>query len=442
MLFLRGMMPRLNLPVPVAIALLYILFVFPVMGMAYYELKSRRARARTPKGCRKLGLHDGHSNLHDEHEYSPDGLKPGQKNNNEKPTPRIKALIAYPIKSCRGIEFNFTHFKDSGLAWDRRFCFAKYTTADDDDNGKSGGGHWDAKTLRNGTYSRLALIRPEIWLPDPSSPTYDKRLHSVKSDGVLLIFYPRDTSRLPPWTRLGIQLGLLESEEWFSIPLNPPAADSSEYPLEELRLFSIPTRATRYSTHVPAALAEFLGSKKPLGLFRVHSEHVRVAVGNAPSERELGYVPDKAFSDEYPLQMQSMGSLREMHGRTKYAIPQLSVRRFRPNVVLEGVRAYEEDAWKMIRFVPGDKDKDEGKEDGDGVDVHVCCRTVRCKLPNVDPDTGERHAVEPDKTLRGTRVIDAGAKGGCLGMMLVPSRPGKPLTPILRFHDTCLCRFY
>lgn len=426
MLFLRGMMPRLNLPVPVAIALLYILFVFPVMGMAYYELKSRRARARTPKGCRKLGLHDGHSNLHDEHEYSTDGLKQGQ----EKSGPRIKALIAYPIKSCRGIEFNFTHFKDSGLAWDRRFCFAEYTSDDndDEDNGKSG--HWDAKTLRNGTYSRLALIRPELWIPDPTSPTYDKRLRSVKSGGLLLIFYPRDTSRLPPWTRLGIKLGLLESEDWFSIPLNPPQ-DSSEYPLEELRLFSIPTRATRYSTHVPAALAEFLGSKKPLGLFRVHAEHVRVAVGNAPSERELGYVPDKAFSDEYPLQMQSMGSLRDMHGRTQYAIPQLSVRRFRPNVVVEGVGAYKEDAWKMIRLVSSGS---EGEEE-DGVDVHVCCRTVRCKLPNVDPDTGERHAVEPDKTLRGTRVIDAGAKGGCLGMMLVPSRPGRSNILIYAYDD-------
>lgn len=434
MLFLRGMMPRLNLPVPVAVALLYILFVFPVMGMAYYELKSRRARARTPKGCRKLGLHDGHSNLHDEHEYSTDGRKPAQntaKQDDTKSTPRIKALIAYPIKSCRGIEFNFTHFKDSGLAWDRRFCFAEYT-ADEKDDGE---GHWDAKTLRNGTFSRLALVRPEIWIPNPTSPGYDKRLHSVKSDGVLLIFYPRDTSRLPPWTRLGIKLGLLESEEWFSIPLNPPPPqDSSTYPLEELRLFSIPTRATRYSTHVPASLAEFLGSKKPLGLFRVHSGHVRVAVGNAPSERELGYVPDKAFSDEYPLQMQSMGSLRDMHGRTKYAIPQLSVRRFRPNVVVERVRAYEEDAWKMIRFVSSDK--------GEGVDVHVCCRTVRCKLPNVDPDTGERHAVEPDKTLRGTRVIDAGGKGGCLGMMLVPSRPGKStlITDLRSLLGTDGCR--
>ncbi|EEQ29450.1 hypothetical protein McanCB56680_003387 [Microsporum canis] len=413
MRLLRGIVPRLNLPVPVALALVYILFVFPLVAMLYFELKSRRERARTPKGCRKLGLHDNHSNLSDEHEYGTDGLKRGSSDK----TPRIKALVVYPIKSCRGIEFNRAEFKDSGLAWDRQFCFAEYTststsTAEEEEED---GGRWDAKTLRDGKYSRMALIRPEIWVPDPSSETYDARLRSVKSGGILIVYFPRDTRGLPPWTRLAIALGLADGEEYFSVPLNPPAEPSSVFPLEPLRLFTVPTKATRYTTHVPAALGAFLECKKPLGLFRVHPEHSRVAVGNAPSAEELGFVPRMAFSDQYPLQVQSMGSVREMDGRTKYAIPHLSVRRFRPNVVVEGVAAYEEDAWKMVRLVK------EGREEE--VDVHVCCRTVRCKLPNVDPDTGERHGVEPDKTLRGTRAIDGGAKGGCLGMMLVPTKP-------------------
>jgi hypothetical protein len=42
-------------------------------------------------------------------------------------------------------------------------------------------------------------------------------------------------------------------------------------------------------------------------------------------------------------------------------------------------------------------------------------------MPNVDQDSGARHATEPDRSLRKFREIDSGAKGmGCLGMQLCP----------------------
>lgn len=48
-----------------------------------------------------------------------------------------------------------------------------------------------------------------------------------------------------------------------------------------------------------------------------------------------------------------------------------------------------------------------------------------CKLPNVDPETGIRHKVEPDRVLRKFREVDEGApKMGCLGMQLCPMLPG------------------
>jgi len=41
----------------------------------------------------------------------------------------------------------------------------------------------------------------------------------------------------------------------------------------------------------------------------------------------------------------------------------------------------------------------------------------------VDPDTAERHPVEPDKFLRAHRNIDPGNdKSGCLGMQMVPAK--------------------
>lgn len=42
-------------------------------------------------------------------------------------------------------------------------------------------------------------------------------------------------------------------------------------------------------------------------------------------------------------------------------------------------------------------------------------------MPNVDPDTGLRHKVEPDRTLRKQRAVDKEMPGtGCLGIQLCP----------------------
>jgi uncharacterized protein YcbX len=56
-----------------------------------------------------------------------------------------------------------------------------------------------------------------------------------------------------------------------------------------------------------------------------------------------------------------------------------------------------------------------------GAQFHVSCRTVRCKMPNVDQDSGFRHPVEPDKALRKHREVDEGAPHtGCFGMQMTP----------------------
>jgi uncharacterized protein YcbX len=88
--------------------------------------------------------------------------------------------------------------------------------------------------------------------------------------------------------------------------------------------------------------------------------------------------------------------------------PRLSAMRFRANLIITGPEAYAEDTWRRIKIGYYEYD--------------VSCRTARCKLPNIDQTTGERHASEPDKTLRSFRAVDRGAGPniGCLGMQLVP----------------------
>lgn len=100
---------------------------------------------------------------------------------------------------------------------------------------------------------------------------------------------------------------------------------------------------------------------------------------------------------------------------------QLSVRRFRPNIVLDGLTAFDEDDWK--RFSIASRRRGGAATEGE---FYAACRTVRCKMPNVHPTEGSRHPHEPDRTLRAYRAIDRGAPGAaCLGLQVVPARVGR-----------------
>jgi uncharacterized protein YcbX len=94
-----------------------------------------------------------------------------------------------------------------------------------------------------------------------------------------------------------------------------------------------------------------------------------------------------------------------------------SERRFRSSLLvaidriflITGLKAFVEDDWKKIQI--------------GGYILYCACHTVRCRLPNVDPETGIKHDVEPDKTLKSYRCIDDGdPKSACLGLQLVPSK--------------------
>jgi uncharacterized protein YcbX len=83
--------------------------------------------------------------------------------------------------------------------------------------------------------------------------------------------------------------------------------------------------------------------------------------------------------------------------------------RFLPNITsVTGIPPFAEDDWKVIR--------------SGNLDYHVSCRTTRCDLPNVDPQTGIKDRVEPYKSLKQSRgFVDKGAGAHpVLGMQMVP----------------------
>lgn len=95
-----------------------------------------------------------------------------------------------------------------------------------------------------------------------------------------------------------------------------------------------------------------------------------------------------SFADGYPYLLANEASLRDLQQRCPASV---KMEQFRPNLVVSGASAQEEDRWKVIRI-------------GDVVfDVVKPCS--RCIFTTVSPEKGQKHpAGEPLKTLQSFRT--------------------------------------
>jgi uncharacterized protein YcbX len=111
------------------------------------------------------------------------------------------------------------------------------------------------------------------------------------------------------------------------------------------------------------------------------------------------------FADGFPLLLITQAALDGLNARLAEPV---AMRRFRPNLVVDGAAAHAEDGWRSIRI------------------GEVCFDVVkpcaRCVLTTVDPDTGCFDAQgEPLRTLIGYR---RGPKGVMFGQNLIPRGAG------------------
>lgn len=165
-----------------------------------------------------------------------------------------------------------------------------------------------------------------------------------------------------------------------------------------------PTRARVWDDVVKAydmgALAaqwftDFCG--RPLRLVRFDPEQKRLS-----DPKWTGAVAaENAFSDGFPVLVANTASLADLNTRlaTRGVAP-VGMDRFRPNLVLDGLAAWEEDHVDELTITT-----DEGP-----VRLKLVKPCVRCTIPSVDPATGVQ-GHEPGDTLAGFRA-DARMKGG------------------------------
>ena len=170
--------------------------------------------------------------------------------------------------------------------------------------------------------------------------------------------------------------------------------------------------------------SDFLGRR--LRLVRFDPEHRRLSnlqwTGGAEAPNQ--------FSDGYPLLLASTASLDLLNEKLAAAgHAPVGIERFRPNIVLSGLEAHDEDRLEFLRIATG-----EGE-----VQLRPVKPCTRCPIPNIDPATAESDPVVTD-TLQGYRRNPAldGAVTFAMNAIILSGvdqtlRVGQPVGATLKF---------
>ncbi|NUU01726.1 MOSC domain-containing protein [Herbaspirillum robiniae] len=238
----------------------------------------------------------------------------------------LSAITIYPIKSCGGIALAQADIGPLGLARDRHWMLAD--------------AHGQFLTQR--THPEMACITPRfeadaLVLSAPGMP--ELRLAAGGQDGAAV--------RVQVWkdTVTALDQGE-EAGAWFTGFLK-----------------------------TPARLVRFSPAEERVCNPRWTGEH------HAATQ----------FSDGYPLLVIGQSSLDDLNARlAAKGAPALPMNRFRPNLVIDGLEAYEEDFVDTISL-----------DDGAGGEVllKLVKPCARCPVPGIDQATGRTDAQWPNEPL-------------------------------------------
>jgi uncharacterized protein len=233
---------------------------------------------------------------------------------------RIAALHVYPIKSCAGIAVDERVLSPTGLDLDRDWMVV------DADGGM----------LTQREWPRLALVQPSFKHGDVV----------LRAPGMLALHLRADTVEGPTHAQVwgdrvrAFEMGALAGQ-WFSDFLGRPG-----------------TRLVRFDPDE---------RRRP------------------DAQWTAGLDVEVAFADGFPLLVIGSASLAELNRRLVEAgTPAITMQRLRPNIVLDGLEAFDEDHLGVL-----DIDTPEGP-----ARLRLTKPCVRCTIPDVDPATATTgHAV-------------------------------------------------
>jgi uncharacterized protein YcbX len=246
--------------------------------------------------------------------------------------PRIAALHIHPVKSCRRIEVDEVEVGRHGIVGDREWQVVDA----------------DGAFVSQRTHPELARVKPE---------RTDAGV-TLRCDGMpdLDVVRPPSVDRTATTFTGPVPVGDAgdDAAAWFSELLSAPS-----------RLVAM---TEGYERMFPVAASSFPDPTS--GFARA-------------VERASGF--GLSLSDAAPILLINTASHLDL---AAHASEPFGIERWRPNVVIDGADAWEEDTWRQLRI-------------GDGT-VDVALPWPRCTIPQVDQDSGGRHR-EPARVLKARR---------------------------------------
>ncbi|MDO9200747.1 MAG: MOSC N-terminal beta barrel domain-containing protein [Hydrogenophaga sp.] len=246
----------------------------------------------------------------------------------------IDQLWVYPVKSCAGVAVPDAELTPTGLAYDRTWMVVD-----------SAGEFVSQREL-----PRMALIQP----------TFKMGQLVLRAPGMLALHL---------------------------------ALDAAESPLS-VRVWDDAVAAYDMGDVAAQWFSDFLGPDAPTGLKRLRLARFDPAVRRLCSPKWTGgREATTQFADGFGLLVASTASLAELNERLVAAgHAPVDMRRFRPNIVLAGLEAHDEDRLGPLHITTAD---------GEAV-IETVKPCARCPIPNIDPVTATSSPAVGD-TLQGYR---------------------------------------
>ena len=148
---------------------------------------------------------------------------------------------------------------------------------------------------------------------------------------------------------------------------------ASEGDVLPVRVWNDTVAAVTQGEIADAWLTQFLG--QPARLMRFDPEATRLSAVKYTGKHEAPY----KFADAFALLVTNTASLGDLNARLPAAV---GMNRFRANLVLDGLPAFEEDFVRTLRV--------------GAVTLRAVKPCARCTVPGVDPETGEASNHVPD----------------------------------------------
>ncbi|MFM0724627.1 MOSC N-terminal beta barrel domain-containing protein [Paraburkholderia strydomiana] len=240
--------------------------------------------------------------------------------------PTISELFVYPVKSCAGIALREARLFATGLEYDRSWMVTDP----------------DGAMFTQRAYPRMALIKTELGAEELV----------LRAPGMSELRTPLDAARLDASRKV-------ETKVWHDAAYGIDTGDASA-----------------------AWFSEFLGM--PARLLRFNPERERTV---DPDYTDSTGGATTLFADGFPLLVIGQASLDDLNTRlTGKGAPAVPIDRFRPNLVLTGLDAYEEDYVETLS-IASDTDAEPP------VQLQLVKLCARCPMPTIDQAKG---APNPD----------------------------------------------